>query len=82
MLILYPTNLINSFIVCVSFIMNYPAFLKYTIMLSTNTDNFTSLPIALASTSSIALSSFGDSEHPCLVPDHTGNISTIFSLRC
>lgn len=67
MLILYPPNLINYFIVCVSFTINYLAFLKYSIMSSTNTESFTSLPIALASTSSIVLSSFGDSEGLSLV---------------
>ena len=64
----------------------------YTIMSSANSDSFISFPIcipfiyfssliAVARTSKTMLNNSGDSGHPCLVPDLTGNAFSVSPLR-
>ena len=88
-LILYPATLPNS-LSSKSFLVVSLGFSRYNIMSSANSDSFTSFPtwipfvsvsslIAVAKTSKTMLNSSGGSEHPCLVPDLSGNVFS-FSL--
>lgn len=87
MLIIYPDTFIVSFIV--SF--DHLGFIRYTIILAANRNNFTSFPIlifftlsyliALAFTTSNILNASGDSIHTCLFPDFSVNAPDVSPLR-
>uniref|UniRef100_A0A5G2QUX2 Uncharacterized protein n=1 Tax=Sus scrofa TaxID=9823 RepID=A0A5G2QUX2_PIG len=92
-LIFYPATLPNSSMSSNSFLVEPLGFSRYTIMSSANSDSFTfSFPIwipfisftslnAMARTSKTMLSSSGESRHPCLVPDLSGNSFSFSPLR-
>ena len=93
MLILYPVTLPNSWMSSNSFLVESLGFSRYGIMSSAKRDSFTfSFPIwipFISFTSLIAvdriyrtmLKSSGESGHPCLVPDLSGNSFSFSPLR-
>ena len=85
-LILYFATLPDSLMSSSSFLEASLGFSVYSIMLSTNSDSFTSFPIcipfiiiffspliAMARMSKTVLNKCGESGHPCFVPDLRGN---------
>ena len=92
-LILYPVTLPNSLMSSNSFLVVYVGLSRYSIMSYANSDSFTSsiqiwIPfnsfsslIAMTRTSKTVLNSSGESGHPCLVPDLSGNSFSFSPLR-
>ena len=92
-LILYPATLLNSLISFNNFLILYLGFAMYSIMSSTNSENFTSsfpiwtsfisfhFLIAIASSSRTMLNNSGESGHSCLVHELRGNAFTFSPLR-
>uniref|UniRef100_A0A8D1V8X9 Uncharacterized protein n=1 Tax=Sus scrofa TaxID=9823 RepID=A0A8D1V8X9_PIG len=92
-LILYSVTLPNSWMSSNSFLVESLGFSRYSTMSSANSDSFTSffpvwIPfisftslIAVARSSTIMLSNSGESGHPCLVPDLSGNSFSFSLLR-
>ena len=91
-LILYPATLSNSWMSSDSFLVESFGFSRYSIMSSAGHDSFTSFPnwipfisftslIAMARTSKTMLKGSGESRHPCLVCDLSGNSFSFSPLR-
>ena len=82
-LILYFATLPDSLMSSSSFLEASLGFSMYSIMLSTNSDSFTSFPICIpffffssdcyGRMSKTVLNKCGESGHPCFVPDLRGN---------
>ena len=88
--ILYPATLLNS-LISSNFLILSLGFSMYSIMSSANRENlnfliwipsisFSSL-VAVARTSRSLLNNGGESGHPCLAPDLTGNAFSFSPLR-
>uniref|UniRef100_A0A8D1JBL6 Uncharacterized protein n=1 Tax=Sus scrofa TaxID=9823 RepID=A0A8D1JBL6_PIG len=92
-LILYPATLPNSWMSSNSVLIESLGFSRYSIISSANSDSFTSsfpiwIPfisftslIAVARTFRTMLKSSGESTHPCLVTDLSGNSFSFSPLR-
>ena len=91
-LILCPATLPNSLMSSNSFLVASLGSSMYSIMLSANSDSFTSFPIwipfisfssliAVAKTSKTMLNNSGEHGQPCLVPDLRGNGFSFSPLR-
>uniref|UniRef100_A0A8D0NHY7 Uncharacterized protein n=1 Tax=Sus scrofa TaxID=9823 RepID=A0A8D0NHY7_PIG len=92
-LILYSVTLPNLWMSSNSFLVESLGFSRYRIMSSANSDSFTSsfpiwIPfisftslIPMARTSKTMLKSSGESRHPCLAPDLSGNSFSFSPLR-
>ena len=91
-LVLYPATLLNSLSSSSNFLILSVGFSTYSIMLSVNSDSFTSfliwIPftsfsslIAVARATRTMLNYSGESRHPCLVPFFRGNVLSFSPLR-
>ena len=91
-LILYTVTLPDSLMSSNSFLVVFLGFSRYRIMSSANGDSFTSyFPIwipfisfflmVMARTSKTMSNNIGEREHPCFVPDLSGNAISFSSLR-
>ena len=90
-LILHPATLPESLMSSSSFLVASSGFSMYSIILSANSDDFTSFPIwipfisfsliAMARTSKTMLNKSVDSGHLCLVPDLRWNALSFSPLR-
>ena len=91
-LILYPVTLLNSLVTSSNFLILSLEFSMYSIMLSANSESFTSFVIwipfisfssliAIARTFRTMLNNRGKSRQPCLVSDLRGNTFSFSPLR-
>ena len=89
-LILYPATLPDFFVSSNSFLVLSLGFSRYSIISSANDDSFTSFPIwipvtsfssPIARTFKTMLNNSGESGHPCLILDLSGNVFNFSPLR-